>query len=230
LRYVYLKTAKHPQTQLSFPPQWGAIGDTLLRQIIANVNFKNAVKPVLDASKKAKNKPEPGYRLEKQFRANINDRTKYAPLELSGYILESPVFAMEFLKNRHLIEDNDFDDDNKMKGVEFIIELMKEESKQTRRWQTMVYNHPDPPPGNPNIIKKPAGTKANTSNPTAESQATPPNTPPPPPIAPAKRLNERIYWVPHHPLCWHPVKEGQRIGTNQMHSPQALTGLRSTKM
>ncbi len=198
LRYVYLQATTHPQTQFSFPPEWGVPGKTtLLNQMTTNVNFQNAVKPVLDASKKARNKPEPMYRLEKQFRANINDRSKYDPLELSDYILESPVFAKEFVNDRLVKGDSDFGDNYKMKGLDFIIDLMKEESNQTRRWKTMVYDHPDPPPGKPTHTKKPAGpeapagAKAQTTNALRDIKAARPPTPDPPLIPPKKRRAKR---------------------------------------
>ena len=152
LRCVSLQTAKHPKTQLSLPSDWGQERD-FVKELRTRSLYLNVVKHVLDTSRKEKNKPEPMYKLEKQFRSNINDKSKNAPLASVNFILEYALFAKEFMTHKYLTDKTD------MKGVAFMNDLMDKESQLKRRWQTMVYDNPNPPSGNPSITKTPAQQK-----------------------------------------------------------------------
>ena len=79
------------------PQDWGKERDFIRELRKINLYF-NVVKPVLDASRHEKNKPEPTYKLEKHFRANINDNSKNAPLASINFIMESALFAQDFMK------------------------------------------------------------------------------------------------------------------------------------
>jgi hypothetical protein len=93
LRFVFLEKAKHPSTQLTMPKDWGMERD-FIRELRTSHIYHLVVKPVLDASRNEKNKPEPTYKLEKHFRNNINDSSKNAPLASVNYIMESALFAI----------------------------------------------------------------------------------------------------------------------------------------
>ena len=213
LRFVYLQTSKHPQTNISLPTFWGTGGErSILEAMSEKAIYKNAVRPVLDASRKEKHKPESTYRLEKHFRENINDISKYAPLEPYGFILESPVFSTEFMTHNYL---GAIGDSMRVAGAEYMNGLIAEESMQSRRWLTIVYDHKDPPPGNPNTVKNPA--KQNTTPPTppaptppgpSPTQAPPATspTPPPPPATDLKKRKARRY----NPLGPPPQELGKR--------------------
>jgi hypothetical protein len=68
--------------------------------------------------------------LEKHFRANINDSSKNAPLASVNFIMESALFAQDFMKKNYLAVSD-------MKGGPFMKDLMTKEMVLKRRWQTM---------------------------------------------------------------------------------------------